>query len=102
MLKYNIQEGNGGRIVQVTANDLMRYTLLDVNGKPLHWHRVGGQAVAVTTGAVAVYRKPTATEIHREYMAHNARGHWLGSKYSRLPRKFERLITNLSEKEATI
>lgn len=101
MIQHKIIENITGRVIVVRANDLMRYSLYSGN-KPLQFKRTGGRAVAVCTGKIAVYRKPSANEIHKDYQAHNARGLWLGSTFKNMRPEFDRLVHNLSEYEGLI
>jgi hypothetical protein len=94
MFKYNLTEGQGGRLIVVSADDLQRYALHDEHDQPLQFKRLAirctckrqpephthdGQAVAIATGPVKVYRKPSPAEYHKEYMLHNRRCLWLGA-----------------------
>lgn len=97
MLKYNITEGTGGRVVILQADDLMRYALHDSNDTPIKFIRKGSHAIAITTTPVTVYRKPTSLALHKEVMLHNARSLWLG-----FTPKFDRVARNLYEYTETI
>lgn len=97
MIKYEITEGKGGRIIVVNADDLQRYALHTKEDIEIEFQRVGSQAIAVTTGQIMVYRKPTGLAYHKEYMKHNARSLWLG-----FTPRFDRLARNMYEYEKTI
>jgi hypothetical protein len=88
MLKYNIEEGQNGRVILVSTDDLQRWALHDSNDIPLHFEISGKQAIAVTHGPIKLYRKPTGLHFHKEYMIHNGRSLWLGfyPDFSRLAR----------------
>lgn len=92
MLKYNIIPGKVGRVIIVKAEDLQRYALHDVNDVPLMFRPKGAQAVAITSGIIKVYHKPTGLAFHKEYMVHNGRSLWLGF----YPR-FDNLARNMYE-----
>jgi hypothetical protein len=92
MLKYDIVKQETGRILVVKADDLQRYALHDSKDNPLVFKRTGAQAVAITSGTIKVYRKPTGLQFHKEYMLHNGRSLWLGFHPN-----FERLARNLYE-----
>lgn len=97
-LKYEIVANtNNNRILIVLANDLMRWALFDSNDTPLKFKRVGSKAVAITSGIIKVYRKPTGLQFHKAHMQHTGRSYWLGFKP-----KYEELINNMLEYEGTI
>jgi hypothetical protein len=95
MLKYNIEEGQGGRLVTVSTDDLQRWALHDASDTPLKWQAIGAKSIAITSGTVLVYRKPYGLTLHREYMLHNSKALYLGARFNELVPEFDRLIRNM-------
>lgn len=92
MLKYNITECKGGKLITVSCNDLLRWALHDTNDIPLKFNRIGNEAAAIATTPVKLYKKPNLTQHHKEYMLHNSRSLWQG-----FTPQFDRLARNLYE-----
>lgn len=96
MLRYKIVPGKVGRVVIVQAEDLQRWALHDSNDMPLKWETAGAKAVAITSGMVKLYRKPTGLRFHYDYLLHNSRALREGARFGTVP-ELETLVRNLYE-----
>ncbi len=98
MIHYSIKGTGDNRVLIVNKNSAHRFRF---------WHKEGGEQVllkgadcgliASVVGKVLVYKLPSANDFHRELMAANRTGLWLGLQVDT-----ERLVDNMLEYEETI
>lgn len=94
---YSIQGEGVQRVLVVAKAAAHRFRFTNDKREPVRLRIAGSKLVAVVSGAVVVYAKPTANEFHRELMQHNARAMWCG-----LQSDPDRLVDNMLEYVETI
>ena len=76
MKPYDIYPGENSKIIVIPANQLMRLVFYEFIGdvkERIKFKRAGSRCMAVATGDIIVFKKPTSNEFHWAYLKNNAR-----------------------------